>query len=515
MDRYSFDRDAEASLLQDTFELGESESIVWDCRQRALQASLVALTFFALLADFLLLSCIIPIVPSVLQPRDPVTSELVDEATSIPTSLVFLLFSSKALVQMLTAPFVAAFVRRRGPLLALLLSLLVLAMSATVFGGALCWDPAAAQGDTTASAYGRFALMLAARATQGGASAGLMKAGPLLVAHYTSIEERGQLMAVATTGIALGMAFGPVLGGAMATYAEVWASFLLIGVVVALDASALIATFICFRTQLAGMRRSVDFVGDGGGDDGDGEEAEDAAERRWADDIAPAGSPVLRGLRRRGSSASGTLTPRRAQLGTMCRRAGSPFRSRKALICAGGIFLASAAVAVLEPLVPMYLDETFKWAAGNPMLQGLVFSIATLAYLVATPLANCCSAARCVRSGGRHWIVQCVGLASVALGVALVAFPAHVWEPRATLFPTVAGLILVGASMAVVDAPAQAMLAEIAEAERLEYDVDAFNAFERGGARYAAASYERALGKAHGGGRRGALRAASGRSSPR
>lgn len=37
----------------------------------------------------------------------------------------------------------------------------------------------------------------------------------------------------------------------------------------------------------------------------------------------------------------------------------------------------------------------------------------------------------------------------------------------------------------------------------------------RGGARYAAASYERALGKAHGGGRRGALRAASGRSSPR
>ena len=134
MDRYSFDRDGEASLLQDTFELGESESIVWDCRQRALQASLVALTFFALLADFLLLSCIIPIVPSVLQPRDPVTSELVDEATSIPTSLVFLLFSSKALVQMLTAPFVAAFVRRRGPLLALLLSLLVLAMSATVFG---------------------------------------------------------------------------------------------------------------------------------------------------------------------------------------------------------------------------------------------------------------------------------------------------------------------------------------------------------------------------------------------
>ena len=430
MEHYNFDRDSDASLLQDeTFEMGESESIVWDCRQRALQASLVALTFFAFLADFLLLSCIIPILPTTLQPRDPENSELVDEAASIPTSLVFLLFSSKALVQMLTAPFVAAFVRRHGPLLTLLLSLFVLAISATVFGGALCWDPAAALGDTTASAYGRFALMLAARATQGGASAGLMKAGPLLVATYTSIEERGQLMGVASTGIALGMAFGPVLGGAMATYAEVWASFLLIGIVVALDASALIATFVCFRTQLAGMRRTVDFGGEGGGD-GEEEEAlssENVAERRWADVSAATGSPVLHGLRRRGSSAGGALTPLRVPLGTMCRRAGSPFRSRRALICAGGIFLASAAVAVLEPLVPMYLDETFGWAAGNPMLQGLVFSIATLAYLVATPLAKCCSVARCVRGGGRQWSVQGVGLACVALGVALVAFPAHLW----------------------------------------------------------------------------------------
>jgi len=222
-----------------------------------------------------------------------------------------------------------------------------------------------------------------------------------------------------------------MLGGVMASYARVWGSFVLILVIVVLDAAALIATFACFRGPLVAIRRQVDFHGD--------------------------------------SFSGDAETPReavRAMPGVVARRCAARgiFRSRRSLICAGGIFLASSAVAVLEPLVPMYLDETFKWAAGTPVLQGLVFSIATLSYLIATPLAGCIAASVCVRE--RKHLMQCVGLITVAIGVSLVALPAHLWEPHATLVPTVAGLFLIGTSMGVVDAPAQSILHEIADAER-------------------------------------------------
>ena len=401
------------------FEVGAALiPIVWNRKQRCLQAALVSLTFFALLADFLLLTAVIPILPTILQPRDPMTSKLVDKATAIPTSYIFLLFSSKALLQILSGPAAVALVRRRGPLLSLMVSLMILGTSASIFAGALCWDPDASP-RTTVSAYGRFALMIVARAAHGVASAGVMKSGPLLVAHHTSIEERGSLMAIATTGMAIGMVSGPMLGGVMASYARVWGSFVLILVIVVLDAAALIATFACFRGPLVAIRRQVDFHGD--------------------------------------SFSGDAETPReavRAMPGVVARRCAARgiFRSRRSLICAGGIFLASSAVAVLEPLVPMYLDETFKWAAGTPVLQGLVFSIATLSYLIATPLAGCIAASVCVRE--RKHLMQCVGLITVAIGVSLVALPAHLWEPHATLVPTVAGLFLIGTSMGVVDAPA-------------------------------------------------------------
>ncbi|OXA47615.1 Synaptic vesicular amine transporter [Folsomia candida] len=127
-------------------------------------------------------------------PRRLKHDELVDETYEIGFML-----ASKVVVQLLANPFVGPLTNRIGYSIPMFTGLVIIFVSSTIF------------------AYGRsFSVLFLARALHGIASSCLSVAGMGMVAErYPGDKERGNAMAVALGGLALGVLVGPPFGGLM------------------------------------------------------------------------------------------------------------------------------------------------------------------------------------------------------------------------------------------------------------------------------------------------------------
>ena len=406
----------EASQVEGSAEAGEAAA--WhdhikervraaDLKKRlGLRVAVVSCVTMALLCDFLLLTVIIPIIPTALAGTDD--------------SLIFLLFASKAAVQILANAPIGMLVDKVGPKIPLLCASVGVLLSTAVFVLGLTLP--ALQADDSTSRTCRYFVLLAARASQGVSSAATMSGGMTLIALSTPDEQRGKAMGFATAGIALGVLVGPVFGGVVAGVFETdWLPFVLIGAAVLADFAALLALFIVGAEPLRALHALV--AGGRACEIGGG--------------IAPAiGAPLSVAVQRESTLCAATsalvddavvaradenpfaesdaVSAARAK----ATRAPSIYCSTRALITGGTIFVANCAVAVIEPLIPLYLAQSFEWAKGSPLYQGLTFAVATVCYLLSTIVAGVLSDCACIRP--RKHLLLLAGLVAQAVGLSLV-----------------------------------------------------------------------------------------------
>ena len=190
------------------------------------------LVLLLLFADYVLLTIVVPILPSLL-PLESVTRRGI-------------LFGSKAAVQLIANPFAGLLVDRYGPRQPLLVGTLVLALSTAA------WALAGAD----------YSALLAARAVQGLGSTVVASAGMSLIARtHAADEARGEAIGVAQLGVGLGVVLGPTLGGALYAACGPRAPFLGAAVLVAL---ALVAQ-LCMPLALLPAGEPDGHVGGAGG----------------------------------------------------------------------------------------------------------------------------------------------------------------------------------------------------------------------------------------------------------
>jgi MFS family permease len=455
-------------------------------RSLGLRVVVVVVVTLALLCDFLLLTVIIPILPTALMGTDD--------------SLIFLLFASKAAVQILANAPIGMLVDKVGPKIPLLCASVGLMLSTAVFVVGLTL-PALQADDSTSRAI-RYSVLLAARASQGVASAATMSGGMTLVALSTPEEQRGKAMGFATAGIALGVLVGPVFGGVVAGVFETdWLPFFLIGAAVLADFAALLALFVVGAERLRSLHALVAGERAGGGGDTPAIDAAalSAAPVVGGASVAATSSGALRDAAQRESTLritelsdtavaaredenpfaeSGEAAAARAD----AARAPSIYCSARALITGGAIFVANCAVAVIEPLIPLYLAQNFDWAKGKPLYQGLTFAVATVCYLLSTVVAGLVSDCASVRP--RKHLLLLVGLVAQAAGLSIVVLPLE----SPSIWTVVIGLALIGSAMGLIDTPAQPILADIATALHASRRSGGGGAAARGGPRASGAS---------------------------
>lgn len=481
-----------------------------------LRVAIIVIVSLALLSDFLLLTVVIPILPTVLE--------------GTPDALIFLLFSAKAAVQIMANPPIGALVDKFGPRVPLLVSTLVLLISIVVFvvglaalengGGECTWElrqhahrcaPRHHQHHThnhtllpslfpTSHALSQkrsalqYIILLSARATQGLASAATMSGGMALIAMSNPDETRGRAMGVATAGIALGVLVGPVFGGVLGGAVALWLPFVVIGGFVLVDGIALLVLFLCFGPNVDALSRLCEVEAEvgAGGDDG---AALDASAMGAGGTGSREDNSSLASLLR-GPTASEDALPSVEQsenpfdtvsdeTGVVPAASGGAeypscgngerkiYCNARALLTGFAIFIANCAIALIEPLVPVMLASNFAWAKGKPLYQGLIFAVATVSYLVSTIFAGVLSDCKCIQT--RRWLLLAIGLVAQAGGLALIALPLS----TPSIAAVVVGLALTGAAMGFIDTPAQPILAAIAG------DVQRVNRSAGGGAKVA------------------------------
>jgi MFS transporter, DHA1 family, solute carrier family 18 (vesicular amine transporter), member 1/2 len=124
-------------------------------------------------------------------------------------------------------------------------------------------------------------------------------------------------------------------------------------------------------------------------------------------------------------------------------------RDRTILLIAGAIAVQAGALTLLEPTLPLYLQQRF---AASPGVIGLLFGVFTLAYGIGTPLSGTLS------DRWRRRPVMALGLLALALVLPLLALPASLPAQAAVL-------ALAGLASGLILAPALPALAD--EVDRL------------------------------------------------
>jgi len=183
---------------------------------RALRRQLtVLLVAMALFNDMLQLSMLTPIIPSLIASPPPLGVRSNGEVA------MGLLFASKDICQLSAAPLAGLFIARYSSRLALFASTLGLGVATIMM----------AEGTT-------FNQLLVARGCQGAASAAIMSGGLSLIAETQPAHSRGRSLAMAYTGLAMGVLSGPLVGGLLFERLGRRRTFYLAGSVVLINALA-------------------------------------------------------------------------------------------------------------------------------------------------------------------------------------------------------------------------------------------------------------------------------------
>ncbi|XP_004591518.2 chromaffin granule amine transporter [Ochotona princeps] len=246
---------------------------------------------------------------------------------------VGILFASKALMQLLVNPFVGPLTNRIGYHIPMFAGFVIMFLSTVMFAFS-----------------GTYALLLVARTLQGLGSSFSSVAGlGMLASVYTDDHERGQVMGIALGGLALGVLAGAPFGSVMYEFVGKSAPFLVLALLALLNG----ALQLC----------------------------------------------ILHPSRVSPESAKGT------PLLTLLR---DPY----ILVAAGSICFANMGVAMLEPTLPIWMMQTMC----SPEWQlGLAFLPASVSYLIGTNLFGVLA-----NKMGR-WLCSLIGM--VVVGVSLLCVP--------------------------------------------------------------------------------------------
>ncbi|NXM84848.1 VMAT1 protein, partial [Oenanthe oenanthe] len=370
----------------------------WLASGRASPRLVLAVVFVALLLDNILLTVVVPIVPTFLYSTEyegaesspsPALPEPAPTAPGAPPSSrpgtaapaggftgpgngssppapgrgclqggeflarentrVGLLFASKALVQLLLNPWVGLLTNRIGYHIPMFLGFSIMFLSTVMFAFS-----------------GTYTLLLLARALQGVGSSFSSVAGlGLLASVYTDDSQRGRAMGIALGGLALGVLIGAPFGSIMYQFVGKASPFLVLAFLALLDGARLWPS----RGWGWGWGRA-----------------------RCGLAQPPAHLPPRQ-------SAGATPLP------TLLR---DPY----ILVAAGALCFSNMGVAMLEPTLPIWMLQTMcppQWQLG------MAFLPASISYLIGTNLFGVLAN----RMG--RWLCSMIGMAVV--GISLLCVP--------------------------------------------------------------------------------------------
>ncbi|KAF7667846.1 hypothetical protein LDENG_00040880 [Lucifuga dentata] len=281
-------------------------------------------------------------------PPTPTAPELPQNSSDCPKSTknllnenvkVGMLFASKATLQLITNPFIGPLTNRIGYQLPIFTGFCIMFISTIMFA--------------FSSSY---ALLFLARSLQGvGSSCSSVAGMGLLASVYTDDEERGQAIGIALGGLALGVLVGPPFGSVLYDFVGKTAPFLIL---------AFLAVF-------------------------------DGALQLF----------VLQPTKMEPESQKGT------SLLTLIK---DPY----ILIAAGAICFGNMAIAMLEPTLPIWMMETMcarKWQLG------VAFLPASISYLIGTHIFGTLA-----HKMGR-WLCALIGMVVVGISVICVPFAKDIY----------------------------------------------------------------------------------------
>ncbi|XP_069756148.1 synaptic vesicular amine transporter-like isoform X2 [Narcine bancroftii] len=252
---------------------------------------------------------------------------------------VGLLFASKATVQLVTNPFIGPLTNRIGYQLPMFAGFVIMFISTIMF------------------AFSKsYVLLFFARSLQGvGSSCSSVAGMGMLASIYTNDEERGNAMGIALGGLAMGVLVGPPFGSIMFEFVGKTAPFLFLAALVLLDGALQLFVLQPSKPQPESQKGSSLFT-------------------------------LLR----------------------------DPY----ILIAAGAICFANMGIAMLEPALPIWMMETMcssKWQLG------VAFVPASVSYLIGTNIFGILA-----HKMGR-WLCSLLGMIIVGISIVCVPFAKNIY----------------------------------------------------------------------------------------
>jgi MFS family permease len=431
---------ASVSVFHDQLEATKQEV------QHKLRFRFLGVVALALFCDFLLLSLCVPILPAMFG----------DTYSNFEIGLIF---ASKPFFQFLANPYMGSLVDKYGPKYPLLFGVFVLAVSTCFFAIGLTF---------THNLSVAYAVCMIARSVQGIASASTMSAGMTLAALTHHESNRGTAMGIAMIGVALGTLMGPPIGGIMGYFISLWSPY--IAVAGLLFCNCVAQLYILHRpnstipvyikekdeplsTSIPRASFSSSLFSENGNN---------VSRETWGNgqppDVSSSNHP--RGSNSRHNSHSHSISSNNNNNSGINSRGASfseavvevitvftLLRNRQILFVGVVAVLGNCCVGMIEPLVPLYLDAQF---GENVLHQGLIFSTATISYLIATPFAGMLSDAY------PKWACLTGGLLSVGFGFLFL-------YDSTSLVKVCVSLFFIGAGMGFLDTPILPLLSEIIE----------------------------------------------------
>ncbi|XP_059215896.1 synaptic vesicular amine transporter [Centropristis striata] len=262
------------------------------------------------------------------------TSRLLNENVKVG-----MLFASKATVQLITNPFIGPLTNRIGYQLPIFVGFCIMFISTIMFA--------------FSSSY---TLLFLARSLQGvGSSCSSVAGMGMLASVYTDDEERGHAIGIALGGLALGVLVGPPFGSVMYEFVGKTAPFLILAFLALFDGA--LQLFVLQPTKVEPESQK--------------------------------GTPLL------------TL-----------------MKDPYILIAAGAICFGNMAIAMMEPTLPIWMMETMcarKWQLG------VAFLPASISYLIGTNIFGTLA-----HKMGR-WLCALIGIMVVGISVICVPFAKNIY----------------------------------------------------------------------------------------
>ncbi|AWP14459.1 putative synaptic vesicular amine transporter [Scophthalmus maximus] len=252
---------------------------------------------------------------------------------------VGMLFASKATVQLITNPFIGPLTNRIGYQLPIFVGFCIMFLSTIMFA--------------FSSSY---ALLFLARSLQGvGSSCSSVAGMGMLASVYTNDEERGHAIGIALGGLALGVLVGPPFGSVMYEFVGKTAPFLILAFLAVFDGALQLFVLQPAKVEPESQK----------------------------------GTPLL------------TL-----------------MKDPYILIAAGSICFGNMAIAMMEPTLPIWMMETMcarKWQLG------VAFLPASISYLIGTNIFGTLA-----HKMGR-WLCALIGMVVVGISVICVPFAKDIY----------------------------------------------------------------------------------------